>query len=337
MYTKVDEIVKELWKIRNPHIKATEELLKKLKNKIILQKSKEHTKFPFTKKSFFEVTTGRNRNLINPDEQHMLRNTVVAFFGLSVGSHGALTWMMESRADVIKIVDPDIISLSNLNRLRLGIVSVGNYKVDEIAKALTEINPFASVISYKESTHGKITEVISKGPEVNVIVDEIDNFQDKILLRVLAREKKIPLISAADVGDNIIIDIERYDVDKNLQPFLGRIKNVEKIDFSSLSEKEKMKLIIQLVGFEKNSERMIDSLFAIGASIPTWPQLGATATISGGVITTLIKKIVLGEQIKSGRYYISLDDIFVSNFNSFRLSRTRNKKISHIKKMLENL
>src|SRR3989344_875072 len=68
----------------------------------------------------FELTTVRNRNLITSQEQSKLRKTVVGFFGMSVGSHCALTWMMESRADTIKIVDFDTLSASNLNRLRFG-------------------------------------------------------------------------------------------------------------------------------------------------------------------------------------------------------------------------
>src|SRR5579859_3741105 len=51
------------------------------------------------------LATVRNRNLITQEEQEVLRKTVVGFFGMSVGSHAALTWMMGSRADVMKIMD----------------------------------------------------------------------------------------------------------------------------------------------------------------------------------------------------------------------------------------
>ena len=171
-------------------------------------------------------------------------------------------------------------------------------------------------------------------PPLDAVVDEIDDFEGKILLRKLARERGIPLISAADVGDNIMIDIERYDVDKDYPFFHDRIKGVGDINFKKLSEQEKKKLIIKLIGFEKNSERMIDSIFDIGVSIPTWPQLGTSAIMAGGIVAVILKKIIIGEKIKSGRYYVSLDDVFVSDFNSKKNIKTRSSKVSKIKKIL---
>ena len=91
------------------------------------------------------------------------------------------------------------------------------------------------------------------------------------------------------------------------------------------------------MGIEKVSERMLNSVFGIGATIVNWPQLGATATIAGGVIASLIKKIILGENIKSGRYYLSLNNIFVSDFNSIRRVNERRKKIRAINKVLNQI
>lgn len=56
---------------------------------------------------------------------------------------------------------------------------------------------------------------------------------------------------------------------------------------------------------------MLESFLDIGKNLKTWPQLGATESIAGGIITTVIKKIRLNEKIKSGRYNFSLDEMFV--------------------------
>lgn len=335
-----EELIQELWHIRNPHLDEDDAVYKKFKKKILEEISHHKQKKTIdvnlpSKKAFFELSTARNRNLINIEEQNILRNTIVGFFGLSVGSHAVTTWIMESRADTVKIIDPDTISATNLNRIRIGWKAVGKRKVELVKNIILEINPFCNIHSFKHGSSKEIREVFEMKPKIDIVVDEIDNFEAKILLRKLAREKRIPLISAADVGDNVILDVERYDQDPNLELFLGRVPNIETINFSSLTDKEKKKLIINLIGFEKNSERMIDSLFSIGGSIVTWPQLGATATIAGGVIATTIKKIVLKENVTSGRYYVSLDDILVKDFNSNKRKISRMKKIEQIKSILK--
>lgn len=337
-----NNILEELWTIRNPHGFFDEASFKELKEKVNKQARKEksakrfNVKLP-SKKAYFELTTSRNRHLINIDEQNILRKTVVAFFGLSVGSHAALTWMMESRADSIKIADPDTISATNLNRLRFGWEEVGRKKIDVVSEQLLEINPYATIASTVDTSISSGERFFDLEPKLNVVVDAIDDMNGKIYLRKFAKKRKLPLISAADVGDNVVLDIERYDLTPQPQLFLGRIPNIESIDFSKLTDKQRKKLIIQLVGFEENSETMLDSLFAIGGSITSWPQLGATATIAGGVITTAIKKVILGENVTSGRYYISLDTVMVSDFNSNMRRSLRNKKIQNINEVLSKI
>lgn len=277
------------------------------------------------------LTASRNRNLIKTEQQDKLKKTVVAFFGLSVGSHAALTWMMESRADTVKIIDPDIVSPTNLNRLRMGWEDVGKAKTKVVEEQLYKINPFTKVISYKGTDLAVIEKMFEDTPPINIVVDAIDDMKGKIALRKYAEERKLILLSAADVGDNVVLDIERYDVTPQAKPFLGRVPDLSKVDFAGLSDLERRRLIINLVGFEKNSEDMLGSLLNIGEELGTWPQLGATATIAGGVVVTAIKKIILGENVKSGRYYICLDDILVADFNSNDRIKIRSQQIQKIK------
>lgn len=257
----------------------------------------------------FELSTLRNRNLITREEQEKLRGTVVGFFGLSVGSHAAVTWSMESRAKLVKISDPDTIDPTNLNRLRTGWESVGKLKTEVVSKEIKSVNPDARVISNTDMGESTIVKLFDEKPKLDLVVDEVDSIEAKLLFRCLAKERRLPLISAADVGDNVVLDVERYDLEPQPKPFLGRLPGIEDVDINNLRGQEKIKLIIQLVGSEEFSKEMTDSLNAIGKTLKTWPQLGATAVIAGGVITTTIKKIVLGEQVGSGRYFVSLDRI----------------------------
>lgn len=276
----------------------------------------------------FEQTTIRNRNLINYDEQLKLRKTVGAFFGLSVGSHAALTWELQSRADKIIIADPDTIEYSNLNRIREDINNVGCLKVSLIKDKLEKINPNIKTISLVKTNIKDLESFFKKSQKLDFIVEEIDDIKAKLFLRKIAKSKKIPLINATDVGNNVFVDIERYDLEPQPLPFLGRVKDVEKIDFDKITPKDKIKLAFKIVDLEHNSLRMLQSLLEIGKTIETWPQLGATATMSGGIVTTAITKIVLGENIKSGRYIISLDKIFQTENSKLKLIKAK-KLVKH--------
>lgn len=280
---------------------------------------------------FLSRVTDRNRNLITLDQQQILSDAVVAFFGMSVGSHAAVTWQMQSRAHSVKIADHDTVEESNLNRLRCGTQCIGRRKVDVVLEEMVAMNPYCNVIAQYDTSQQAMRELISGDPQVNVIVDEIDSISDKIHLRKLAREYRLPLISAADVGDNVMIDIERHDADGDYPFFHGIVPNMDVIDLSKLNEIEKKKMIIQIIGFDHNSEDLLQSLLDIGKTLSTWPQLGATATISGGIVATALKKILLSEDVRSGRYYISLDDLLVSDFSSQLRRERRTTLIREVK------
>ena len=270
---------------------------------------------PTLRGAWFDLVTKRNQELISKEEQLLLKGTTAAFFGLSVGSHAALTWMMSSRANTIKVIDPDTIDITNLNRLRFGWETVCSKKTDILRREIAAISPETNVISYDEINRQMYTQVIAENPKPSIIIEETDDLAGKIYIRQLAKQYKIPVISATDVGDNVIVEIERYDTEPDTEPFLGRIPKLQDIDAEHMSPKERMKLVLQVVGLEECSLKMLDSLLAIGTTISTWPQLGSTATIAGGVLATTMKKIILNEPVRSGRYIISLDDIFTPEIN----------------------
>jgi|GEM_PF-2586956 len=277
---------------------------------------------------FSNLASVRNRNLITEKEQKILNNTVVAFFGLSVGSHAAITWVMESRANKVKIADPDRVSATNLNRLRTSYKSIGKYKTDILKTEMLGINPTCVVTSLRKTTPQNMIK-LCENSKTHIIIDSVDDLKSKLILRKVARRKKIPLIMATDVGDNVIIDIERHDM-METSFFNGRAKQIENIDFDKLSLRGRLELIHQIVGFKEHSSRMLLSLTQIGEELPTWPQLGATAAIAGGLITTTIKKIILGEVIPSGRYFLSTDQIFNGKYFTGEEEVRRKKLIKKI-------
>ena len=323
------QIVNELKKIRFPGSDPSETELAEL------EEESPATMGELSPQLFAELATARNKQLITKEQQSRLQETVVGFFGLSVGSHAALTWMMQSRANAVKISDPDTVDWTNLNRLRFGVQTVGQPKVAIVRAELEAINPYTKVHSTRKTDEDTVKGLFSTAPALNLVVDAIDDLPSKLLLRQLAREHQIPLLSAVDVGDNIFLDVERYDQDTDLVPFLGRVPEIETLDLNSLDTRRRTQLLIQLVGLEHNSEAMLYSLTQIGTSIPTWPQLGATATMAGGLICTTIKKIVLGEEIPSGRVILSMDELLDRSYGAPSRVTAREKTMSEIKSALQ--
>lgn len=334
---RINEIIKDLYKVRNPSFKGSPDIksLEELKSKVLKQAKTENSPISVSKRAFNDLVSSRNKSLVKAFEQQKLRKTVLACFGLSVGSNVVNSWMMLSRADAIKIADPDTIDATNLNRLPYSFNKIGMKKVDIVSELILGINPFVKISSYDKVDRKVYENLLNDDPKVDFIIDEIDDFESKVFLRKMAKKYKLPLLSAADVGDNIILDIERYDTNPEQEIFLGRLENVNKIDFKRLSLSERKKLIINLVGFEHNSPRMLESLLSIGGTTLTWPQLGPTAQIAGGAIALTIKNIILGEDIRSGRYYISLDNIFIKDNESSERVEKRKILIETIEAMMK--
>lgn len=311
-------IIEDILKIRYPHFRSfSETQIKALSAEIALElKSKTKEGRPeIDEADYLLLSTGRNKQLITDSEQEQLRNTLVGFAGLSVGSHAAITWMLQSRAKRVKIADFDVISPSNLNRLAYSWESIGQSKANYLKQVLTGINPFTDVISFQKNSASELIKFFDQQPRVNLIVDEVDDLETKISLRIFARDKKLPLLSAVDVGDAVFLDIERYDLKPQPHPFLNRVPGIESLKLDELSPEERKLLTIQIVGFEHNSSQMLRSLLEIGKSIPTWPQLGPTAYMAGGITAIAMKQILLkGEAIKSGRYIVSIDELIDSTY-----------------------
>jgi hypothetical protein len=76
---------------------------------------------------------------------------------------------------------------------------------------------------------------------------------------------------------------------------------------------DKAKAITHFIGVENIDTDMLVSVSEVGKILYSWPQLGGAAVMSGVVGAYLVRKIVSGVNIKSGKYIISLKDFFDLN------------------------
>lgn len=263
------------------------------------------------KSSLRALRTSRNRNLITADEQAKLYRSSILIIGMSVGSNIVEALVSQGIAGELILVDMDIIEPSNLNRIRSPYHHVGLHKVEAISRKVWEVDPYIEIFDYRDGLNeSNINEILEKH-QVSIIIDEMDELRMKILLREAAKKNKLPVIMAADDGDDALIDIERYDLDESLEPFDGRIPVdiLDRIKAGRIPRPELGLLIGRyFVGAENVPLRMYQSLAEVGKTLPSWPQLGGSAALSGITLAYVSRKIILGEKVKTGRSLISLDE-----------------------------
>lgn len=264
-------------------------------------------------KEFNQLRTNRNKNLITEKEQGKLYKCCVAFSGLSIGTHFAISLAYSSIGKHVKLADFDKLEATNLNRLKASIGELGIPKIDITARHIYEVNPYTNIQRFPEGLTKKNLASFLGKPNPNVIFEAIDNFEMKIRLRLAARKARIPVIMFTNLGDNLLVDIERFDLDKNLPLFNGTIGDVPEKILSTKkinNEREKAKLAIEIVGIKNIPKRALASLSAINKTLVGRPQLYSTVTVSGGFASYLIRRMLLGKLLPSGRKLISFKDIF---------------------------
>lgn len=260
----------------------------------------------------FTLRTNRNRDLISQADQKKLSKKVVGVAGMSVGSGIALGLAYSGISREIKLADHDELDTSNLNRLRESLLDVGQPKSHIAARHIYELDPFSAVHIYDDGINdSNIDEFFSK-PKVDVAVDEIDDFKMKLKLRFHARKFGIPLLMLTSLGDNVLVDLERYDLDKNQRPFNGLLTEEQEKNLlaGEITLEDEKRLAVQLVGVEYIPTIALKSILKIGTELVGRPQLYSTIAVDGGLATYLIKKILLGSDVPAGRYFVKFNELF---------------------------
>ncbi|HMH69760.1 MAG TPA: hypothetical protein VK502_00005, partial [Candidatus Saccharimonadales bacterium] len=169
----------------------------------------------------------------------------------------------------------------------------------------------------------------------NAIVDEIDDLKTKILLRIEAKKRRLPVIMATDLGDDVMLDVERYDLNPNLPLFHGLVENAEELLTKEVGKREWLKYATAIVGPKNASLRMQQSLLKVGTKLVTQPQLGGTALMSGVVAAYAVRQLALGEKLKSGRTLVSLDGHLREDLTTRQHKRTHKKHTKQLARALD--
>jgi molybdopterin/thiamine biosynthesis adenylyltransferase len=262
-----------------------------------------------SEEEFVKIRTLRNNFKITPAEQKTLGKKSVGVVGLSVGQSIALAMTLERGFGEIRLADFDTLELSNLNRLKAGVTSLGLEKVIIAAREIAEIDPYLKVKVFREGiTPENIEDFIFEGGKLDLLIDECDSLDIKFLLRQKAREYGLAVMM--DTSDKGMLDIERFDIEPDREFFHGLLKGVELDSLKNLTSTEKVSIVLKITGLETLSTRMKVSLLEIGQTITSWPQLASGVFLGGASVAHAARKFLLGEDVKSGRYYVDFDNLF---------------------------
>lgn len=260
-----------------------------------------------TKENFIKLRTNRNRNKITEAEQDILAAKRVGVIGMSVGRSVATTIALERICGELRLADFDTLDLSNLNRLKAPLYDLGLPKVVSVAREIGAFDPFLDLTLYPEgATKDNLEAFLNVGGKLNVLVDECDSLEVKILCRIWAKKYKIPVVM--ETSDRGMLDIERFDLEPDRPIFHGLIEDMD-WETALKDPGQRMTLLMRIVNFEQLSERAKTSMGEIGKTLKTWPQLASAVMHGGGAVATATRKILLKENVPSGRYYLDFDEL----------------------------
>jgi molybdopterin/thiamine biosynthesis adenylyltransferase/nitroreductase/GNAT superfamily N-acetyltransferase len=261
---------------------------------------------------FVELRTNRNRNKITAAEQAVLATKRIGVVGLSVGQSVALALALERSCGELRLADFDTLDLSNLNRLRATVHDLGVPKVYVTARQIAELDPYLDVNIYSDGVTAENIELfLFHGGRLDIIVEECDSIDIKVLIREQARHHGIPVVM--DTSDRGMLDIERFDLEPGRPIFHGLAPGLSAAALRGLTTEQKLPFVLRITDVNTLSDRLRASMVEIEQTITTWPQLGADVVHGGAAAALACRRIGLGQLSESGRYLLDLDDFGVNH------------------------
>ncbi|WP_129352014.1 Rv1355c family protein [Sorangium cellulosum] len=260
------------------------------------------------REEFIELRTNRNKYKITGEEQERLAGRRVGVIGLSVGQSVALTMALERSAGELRIADFDHLELSNMNRIRTGVHNLDVPKVYATAREIAELDPFLEVRCFPDGvTADSMDRFLLEGGELDLVVDECDSLDIKLLIRHRARAHRIPVLM--DTSDRGLIDVERFDLEGDRPILHGLVGDLSPDLIRGLSTEDKVPYVMRIIGQDTMSVRFRATLLEVQQTVSTWSQLGSAVVHGGAAAADTARRILAGEPVPSGRYYVDLEQI----------------------------
>jgi molybdopterin/thiamine biosynthesis adenylyltransferase len=253
--------------------------------------------------AFRLVRLDRNRNKITREEQDAFAGKVLGVVGLSVGHAIAHTMALQGLCGRIRLADFDTIELSNLNRIPATVIDLDVNKAVVVGRRIAELDPYLAVEVFDEGlTEDSMARFVDG---LDILIEECDSLDMKLLVREAARAKRIPLIM--ETSDRGLLDIERYDLEPERQLFHGLLGETTASDLRGLTTRDKVPHVLRILDPAELSARMAASMTEVDQTVKTWPQLGGDVTLGAASVAAAVTRILRGAPLASGRTRIDLE------------------------------
>ncbi len=251
---------------------------------------------------FRRVRLDRNRNMITADEQQILGAITIGVIGLSAGHAIAYILAAQGLCGALRLVDFDQLDVTNLNRVAASVFDIGLNKATLAARRIAELDPYLPVRVFTSGlTQDNVDEFLVG---VDIVVEECDSLDMKVIVREAARARRIPVLMAT--SDRGLVDIERFDVEPERPILHGLLGDVDTATLSSLDSRAKVPHVLRMLDATSLSPSGAASLVEVGHTLSTWPQLASDVTLGATAIAEAIRRIGLSETLSSGRVRIDV-------------------------------
>lgn len=156
--------------------------------------------------------------LVGTEKLEKIKNTKVLLIGVGGVGGYALESLVRSGIENITIVDFDTIDITNLNRQIVSLNSnIGNYKVDEFKKRISNINPKCNITTIKKFLSEE--DIDSLINDFDYVIDACDTLSVKKEIIRVCKRKNIKFISSMGTGNKLdpskleIVDIRKTSYD----------------------------------------------------------------------------------------------------------------------------
>lgn len=257
-------------------------------------------------KGFRRVRLDRNRNLITPAELKRLSGLKVGVVGLSVGHTIAYTLAAQGLCGGLRLSDFDDMDLTNLNRVPATVLDIGVNKAIVCARRIAELDPYLPVqVDVSGVTVQNVHDFVDG---LDVVIEECDSLDAKMLVRETARGHGVPVLMAT--SDRALLDVERFDLEPGRPILHGLVGDLDAAGLANLSSADKLPYSLRLVAASQVSARMAASLIEVGQTLSTWPQLTSEVALNASVVAEAVRRIGLGERLPSGRARLDVGEVF---------------------------
>jgi molybdopterin/thiamine biosynthesis adenylyltransferase len=251
---------------------------------------------------FDRLRLDRNRNKITSAEQSALRAMRIGVVGQSVGAVIAQSLVTEGLCGKLVLADFDVLELSNLNRVPATVLDIGLNKTVATARRLAELDPYVPIEIVPMGLVIDGTDEFVRG--LDCVIEECDSLDVKLAVRESAQRVRIPVVMAtSDLGQ---LDVERFDLDPDYQPFHGLLGSLTAAELGGLTAREKVPHILNIMEPDRLSARSAASMAEVDHTLTTWPQLHEDVSLSASTVAAVVRRLGLGQPVRSGRVRIDV-------------------------------